>query len=133
MAVLQKNLVMDLMVDFGITRTTNLGEAQYLDIKFERITNLCSDIVGDIHRANAIYVTNMAEYQHRRLCQDKAIANCLVLEQELQSIVDVISGLNVNKYKTPIEQIEKEKSLIKAWRKSDIKLRRKIDNQTGNS
>lgn len=40
MAELQKLLVKDLMVDFGITRMTNLGEAQFLDIKFERIVNL---------------------------------------------------------------------------------------------
>lgn len=46
MAELQKLLVKDLMVDFGITRMTNLGEAQFLDIKFERIVNLCAEIVG---------------------------------------------------------------------------------------
>lgn len=126
MAELQKLLVKDLMVDFGITRMTNLGEAQFLDIKFERIVNLCAEIVGDIYRANALFVTNLAEYEQRRLYQDKAIANCQVLKQELQSIVDVITGLNINKYKVPIEMIEKELSLIKAWRKSDIRFKKRI-------
>lgn len=127
MAELQKLLVKDLMVDFGITRMTNLGEAQFLDIKFERIINLCAEIVGDIYRANALFVTSLAEYEQRRLYQDKAIANCQVLKQELQSIVDVITGLNINKYKVPIEMIEKELSLIKAWRKSDIRFKKRIE------
>lgn len=127
MAELQKLLVKDLMVNFGITRMTNLGEAQFLDIKFERIVNLCAEIVGDIYRANALFVTSLAEYEQRRLYQDKAIANCQVLKQELQSIVDVITGLNINKYKVPIEMIEKELSLIKAWRKSDIRFKKRIE------
>ena len=114
------------MQDFGITRMTNLGEAQFLDIKFERIINLCADIVGDINRANAMFVTNLTEYEQRRLYQDKAIGNCQVLKQELQSIVDVLSGLNLNKYKTSIEMIEKELRLIKSWRKSDLRLKKKL-------
>lgn len=114
------------MQDFGITRIADLGEAQFLDLKFERIINLCGDIVGDIHRANAMYVTTMLEYDQRRRYQDEAIANCFVLKQELQSIIDVITGLNLNKYKTSIELIEKEIHLIKSWRKSDIRLKKKI-------
>lgn len=58
---LQKELVKYLMLDFGVTRCTNLGEAQFLDLKFERIINLCADIVGDIHRANDLFVTNLLE------------------------------------------------------------------------
>lgn len=103
MQALQKELVKHLMQDFGITRIADLGEAQFLDLKFERVINLCAEIVGDIHRANAMYVSNMLEYEERRLYQDKAIGNCVVLKQELQSIIDIISGLNLNKYKTSIE------------------------------
>ena len=111
---LQKELVKYLMLDFGVTRCTNLGEAQFLDLKFERVINLCAEIVGDIHRANAMYVSNMIEYEERRLYQDKAIGNCVVLKQELQSIVDVMSGLNINKYKPSIKMIDKEIVLIKS-------------------
>lgn len=78
---LQKELVKYLMLDFGVTRCTNLGEAQFLDLKFERIISLCADIVGDIHRANDLFVTNLLEYEQRRLYQDKAIANCDVLKR----------------------------------------------------
>lgn len=123
---LQKELVKYLMLDFGVTRCTNLGEAQFLDLKFERIINLCADIVGDIHRANDLFVTNLLEYGQRRLYQDKAIANCDVLKQELQSIVDIMPGLNINKYKTSIKMIDKEIVLIKSWRKSDIRLKKKV-------
>ena len=126
MQALQKELVKHLMQDFGITRIADLGEAQFLDLKFERVINLCGDIVGDIHRANAMYVSNMLEYEERRLYQDKAIGNCVVLKQELQSIIDIISGLNLNKYKASIELIEKEIHLIKSWRKSDLRLKKKL-------
>ena len=127
MQALQKELVKHLMQDFGITRIADLGEAQFLDLKFERVINLCAEIVGDIHRANAMHVSNMLEYEERRLYQDKAIGNCVVLKQELQSIVDIISGLNLNKYKTSIELIEKEIHLIKSWRKSDLRLKKKLE------
>lgn len=126
MQCLQKELVKYLMLDFGVTRCTNLGEAQFLDLKFERIINLCADIVGDIHRANDLFVTSLLEYEQRRLYQDKAIANCDVLKQELQSIVDIMPGLNINKYKTSIKMIDKEIVLMKSWRKSDIRLKKKV-------
>lgn len=123
---LQKELVLYLMNDFGITNHMNIGKAQFLDLKFRRVVNVCADIIGDIHRANDLYVTNLMEYEQRRLYQDKAIANCDVLKQELQSVIDIISGININKYKTSIELIDKEIVLIKAWRKSDIKLKKKL-------
>lgn len=126
MAMIQKELIKYVMVDFGITRTTNLGEAQFMDLKFERITNVCGDIVGDINRANNIFVTNLQEYELRRLYQDKAIANCQVLKQELQSIIDVLSGLNLNKYKRVTLMIQKELNLLKSWRKSDLRLKKKL-------
>lgn len=127
MQAVQKELILYLMDDFGITRNTNLGEAQFLDLKFERIINLCADIVGDIHRANDLFVTNLLEYEQRRLYQDKAIANCDVLKQELQSVIDVILGLNINKYKISIKLIDKELVLIKSWRKADIRLKKKLN------
>ncbi len=127
MQAVQKELILYLMDDFGITRNTNLGEAQFLDLKFQRVINLCSDIVGDLHRANDLFVTNMMEYEQRRLYQDKAIANCDVLKQELQSVIDVISGLNINKYKISIKLIDKELVLIKSWRKADIRLKKKLN------
>lgn len=82
--------------------------------------------MGDIHRANDLFVTNLLEYEQRRLYQDKAIANCDVLKQELQSIVDIMPGLNINKYKTSIKMIDKEIVLMKSWRKSDIRLKKKV-------
>lgn len=123
----QKELILYLMDDFGITRNASLGEARFLGLKFRRVINICSDIVGDLHRANDLFVTNMMEYEQRRLYQDKAIANCDVLKQELQSVIDVISGLNINKYKISIKLIDKELVLIKSWRKADIRLKKKLN------
>lgn len=127
MVALQKEVILYIMQDFGITRDTSMAEAHFLDLKFERIVNLCSDIVGDVNRANNIFVTNIDEYNIRRLYQDKAVGNCKVLEQEMQSIIDVIEGININKYVRAIDLIQKEINLIKAWRKSDIRLKKKIN------
>lgn len=77
MQALQKELVKHLMQDFGITRIADLGEAQFLDLKFERIINLCGDIVGDIYRVNVMYVTTMLEYDQRRLYIMKYLQNTL--------------------------------------------------------
>lgn len=63
------------MQDFGITRIADLGEAQFLDLKFDRIINLCGDIVGNIYGANAMYVTTMLEYDQRRLYIMKYLQN----------------------------------------------------------
>ena len=43
MQALQKELVKHLMQDFGITRIADLGEAQFLDLKFERVINLSTE------------------------------------------------------------------------------------------
>ena len=78
-----------------------------------------------IFTANSIYPTNMAEYEERRMFQNKAIGQCYRLLQELQYVVEILP-VNVNKYARFIEGIEKEIRLLRGWRKRDNKLKRGI-------
>lgn len=123
---LQKEVVLYVMQDFGVTQDTSLAEAHFLDLKFERIVNVCGDIIGDTNRANKMFVTNIDEYKARRMYQDKAIGSCEVLKQEIQSIIDIIPNININKYVRTVDLVQKEINLIKAWRKSDIRLKKRL-------
>lgn len=78
-----------------------------------------------IFAANSIYPTNLAEYEERRMFQNKAIGQCYRLLQELQYTVEILP-VDVNKYARFIEGIEKEIALLKGWRKKDNKFKKGI-------
>lgn len=87
------------------------------------------ELVSEIRRANSIYPVNVSEYYERRLHQDRAIAQCDVLEEELHYIIDVLArstGVSVDKYSHFIDLIEKERALLKGWRKSDNRILTRI-------
>ena len=74
--------------------------------------------------ANCIFITNMLEYDQRRLYQDEALGHCANIIVELQYIEEKFRGrVNVNKYSNLISLMEKEQSRIKGWRQSDKKLK----------
>ena len=89
------------------------------------IDNILSELVAEIRRANSIYPVSIPEYHERRLHQDRAIAQCDVLEEELHYVIDVLArttGIELNKYAPFIELVEKERALLKGWRKSDNRI-----------
>ena len=76
--------------------------------------------------ANCIFITNMLEYDQRRLYQDEALGHCTNIVVELQYLIRKFKGLvNVNKYSDLINILENEQARIKGWRQSDIKLKPK--------
>ena len=82
-----------------------------------------------LEMANSIYITNMSEYEERRLWQDRAIGYYNRLKAELEFISRGMSHrINLNKYTRMIDVINGELSLIKRWRKSDNKVKMKISN-----
>ncbi len=83
------------------------------------------ELIKNIVRANTIYPVNMSEYYMRRNSQNKAIANCEDLLQEMQYIISIVP-VNAQKYMSYVEMIEREIALLKGWRKSDNKLLEKI-------
>jgi len=78
-----------------------------------------------IFSANSIYPTNLAEYEERRMFQNKAIGQCYRLLQELQYTVEILP-VDISKYAKFIEGIEKEIHLLKGWRKHDNKFKKGI-------
>lgn len=94
----------------------------------EWIISKCRDSIWDLTRqllltltaANSIYPTCRAEADQRRVFQDQAVGNCEQLLKELEFMIGVFPVVS-KKYMPYVETIEREITLVKAWRKSDHK------------
>lgn len=95
----------------------------------EKFRDSMWDILRDMHinitRAYSIWATNEAEAAERRICQDRAIASCENLLQEMQLAIEVLP-IDAEKYMRYVDVIEEEIILLKGWRKSDNKKNRTI-------
>lgn len=80
----------------------------------------------EIAVANAIYPTCMEELTERRLHQDRAIGQCNRLKQELQYTIETLE-VDINRYTRPALMIDHEIDLLKGWRKSDNRFRKKLE------
>ena len=89
------------------------------------VLNLCKGMVHEIFLANEIYPQYIRECDERRIHQDLALGYCENLIQELQYIITTLP-VNIEKYETITKMIIHEQNLIKGWRKSDNKVRKKI-------
>ena len=89
------------------------------------ILDLCRNMIHEIFLANEIYPQHLCECDERRLHQDLAIGYCENLIQELQYVITTLH-VNIEKYETITKMIVHEQNLIKGWRKSDNKVRKKI-------
>ena len=89
------------------------------------ILNLCRNMIHEIFLANEIYPQHLCECDERRLHQDLAIGYCENLIQELQYVITTLH-VSIEKYETITKMIVHEQNLIKGWRKSDNKVRKKI-------
>lgn len=124
---IHKELVTYLMNDFGVEG--KLSETDEWILKQFR-TDLYSDsrkLITCLEIANAIYITNIEEYNERRLNMDRGIGYCNVLKADCQRVITTFRGrINVNKYEKVTDLILKEINMIKGWRKSDNKIKARI-------
>lgn len=83
-------------------------------------------LIDYITAANTIYPQNLHEVEMRRDYQTKSI---ITVEQILQLLQYMISTLEVdpNKFKPAVELLMKEAALLRGWRKSDNKLKEKLE------
>lgn len=86
------------------------------------ITDFMRKVSSHCTLANSLFPYIEEEYVERRLHQDKAIGYCFAIKQELQYVIDTLP-VDVNVYLRFADKIDKEIALIKAWRKSDNKLK----------
>ena len=89
------------------------------------ILNLCRNMIHEIFLANEIYPQHLCECDERRIHQDLALGYCENLIQELKYVITTLP-VNIEKYETITKMIVHEQNLIKGWRKSDNKVRKKI-------
>jgi len=93
-------------------------ENWYLEDERYAIIHILREIGSHITSANNIFPYYKEELIERRLYQDRAIAACNNLLQELQYVIDIIP-VNVNAYTGIATMIEHEIKLLKGWRTSD--------------
>ena len=136
---LRQDLTNFLLRDFGVRNkvykehdennneiTVTEGYPQWLVEYFRRgIINDLANLMNNIVAANSIYPITMDEVNYRRVLQDKAIANCDQLFQELIYLADMlpVSLIKVEPY---AEMIDREIVLLKGWRKSTNAIAKKI-------
>jgi hypothetical protein len=69
----------------------------------------------------------MAEWEERRVEQGKAIGTCYAILTNMQRIM-IRLRIPDNKYTLDIKNVMRMINSLKAWRKSDNKLRSKLEN-----
>ena len=95
----------------------------FIESQREAVIECLRNINKELYIANNIYPTCILELEERRKHQDSAIGYCYYLLQELQYTIETIP-VNINKYMPFAEGIDREISLIKAWRKSDNRFKK---------
>ena len=94
---------------FISSRSTNL----------ERLTD---SLIYHIKVANSIYPKCMAEWEERRVSIGKAVGTCYAILTNLQRVM-IRLRVPDNKYTEDIKNVIKMINSLKAWRKSDNRLK----------
>ena len=96
----------------------------------DNILSILRRMSSNIHQGNSIYPTCMSEWELRRKYQDEAVGDVSDLLAEMQYVIDIVP-VDAKKYMPIVELIKREIALLKGWRKSDNKLKKKFE--TSNS
>ena len=75
-------------------------------------------IAEDVRRANSIYAYYPTEYYERRKLQDMAVAHCFNLHDSLLEVAEDLP-VTLEKVMPVIDEVKKEISAIKDWRKGE--------------
>ena len=77
-----------------------------------------ADLTGSLRSANTIWPSYMSEFTERRVCMDRAMSACNVLQDELQYIAEAVYA-DKNKFTPLTLEIETLFKKIKAVRQAD--------------
>jgi len=90
-----------------------------------KMINIMSTMVLNIRMANSIYPNSNEEFYERRLHQDRSIGNCEQLLEMMQYAMDIFP-IDAQKLMRYVEMIDRERLLLKGWRKSDNKAKKRL-------
>lgn len=128
LGIKQQDCILRLKYDIPINDEENKQEfvLDFLLKEKSCLSNLVRNINQYVIMANSIYPNSIEEYNLRREFQNRAISLCFTLTNELQYLLEVLN-VNGNDYLNYYEMIKKEIVLIKGWRKSDNKFKKKFE------
>ena len=89
------------------------------------ILKLCTNLMSNICRANAIYPIYFEELVERQILQDKAIGSCEALYQELEFLIDIYP-CRINEVADISKSIAHEINLLRRWKKSNNKIKNRL-------
>ena len=110
---------------YGIIRVTEDYPKWLMDFHRCRIITILADLKENIRSANEVYPYYRAEYLARREYQNEAIRACGKLYDAFTTIKFTLN-IDPDKYMGVVEKIERERALLKGWRKSDNKIMAQI-------
>lgn len=98
----------------------------FLATRSYTLQRLSDTLLYHIKIANSIYPTCMAELSERRVAMGKAIGTCYAILTNYQRIMMRLRVTD-NKYTQDIKNVVKMINSLKAWRKSDNRLKDKLE------
>ena len=99
----------------------------FFDIRSRTLEDLTDKLLYYIKIANSIYPTCMTEWEERRVTIGKAIGICYAILTNYQRIM-IRLRVPDNKYTMDVRNIMRMINSLKAWRKSDNKLKADLSN-----
>ena len=114
--------------DFYANREVAQRNRKFLDTRGYTLERLTDGLLYHIKIANSIYPMCMSEWEERRTSISKAVGICYAILTILQRIMMRLR-IPDNKYTTDINNVDKMINSLKAWRRSDNKLKEKIESK----
>lgn len=111
--------------DFYAEGMLAVKNKMFLEMRSRALEDLTDKLVFYIKIANSIYPQCIAEWEERRVAQGKAIGTCYAILTNMQRIMMRLR-IPDNKYTLDIQNIMRMINSLKAWRKSDNKLKLKL-------
>lgn len=97
----------------------------FLEIRSRTLEDLTDQLLYHIKVANSLYPQCMAEWEERRVEIGKAIGTCYAILTNLQRIM-IRLRIRDDKYTLDVKNLMRMINSLKAWRKSDNKLKAKL-------
>ena len=111
--------------DFYAEGMLAVKNKMFLDMRSRALEELTDKLVFHIKIANSIYPQCITEWEERRVAQGKAIGTCYAILTNMQRIMMRLR-IPDNKYTLDIQNVMRMINSLKAWRKSDNKLKTKL-------